>query len=73
MGDAADTQMAIIDLQMKLSFQDELLEELNQVMTQQQHQIMRLETRVERLQSQLETLQAAPQAGELKEPPPPHY
>lgn len=73
MGDAADTQTAIIDLQMKLSFQDELLEELNQVMTQQQHQIMRLETRVERLQSQLETLQATPQAGELKEPPPPHY
>ena len=34
---------AIIDLQTKLSFQDGLLEELNQVVTEQQHQIMRME------------------------------
>jgi len=64
---------AIIDLQTKLSFQDGLLEELNQVVTEQQHQIMRMESALEALRVQVKTLQIDNRSGEAKEPPPPHY
>jgi SlyX protein len=64
---------AIIDLQTKLSFQDGLLEELNQVVTDQQHQIMRMESALEALRVQVKTLQTDNRSGEAKEPPPPHY
>ena len=64
---------AIIDLQTKLSFQDGLLEELNQVVTEQQHQIMRMESALETLRVQVKTLQTYNRSGEAKEPLPPHY
>ena len=64
---------AIIDLQTKLSFQDGLLEELNQVVTEQQHQIMRMESALETLRVQVKTLQTDNLSGEAKEPLPPHY
>ena len=63
----------IIDLQMKLSFQDGLLEELNQVITNQQQQISRLEMAVETLKSQGQNMQTAQMVNEPNEPPPPHY
>ena len=63
----------IIDLQTKLSFQDGLLEELNQVITNQQQQISRLEIAVETLKSQLQNMQTAQMGNEPNEPPPPHY
>ena len=64
---------AIIDLQTKLSFQDDLLEDLNLVVTDQQHHIMRLESALESLRVQVKTLQVDPTSGEATEPPPPHY
>jgi len=64
---------AIIDLQTKLSFQDELLENLNQVVTAQQHHIMRLESALNALRVQVKTLQMDPSSTEATEPPPPHY
>jgi SlyX protein len=64
---------AIIDLQTKLSFQDGLLEDLNQVVTDQQQQIMRLESALDAVRFQVKTLQADNTHGESKEPPPPHY
>ena len=63
----------IVELQMKLSFQDGLLEELNQVVTDQQQQISRLELALERLKSQVQTLHTAQMVSEPNEPPPPHY
>lgn len=68
-----NVENAIIDLQTKLSFQDGLLEELNQVVTEQQHQIMRMESALEALRVQVKTLQTDNRSGEVKEPPPPHY
>jgi len=64
---------AIIDLQTKLSFQDGLLEDLNQVVTDQQQQIMRLESALDAVRVQVKTLQTDNAPGESKEPPPPHY
>lgn len=63
----------IIELQTKLSFQDDLLEGLNQVVTSQQQQIMRLETAFEALKLQVKTLQTDPNQTDVAEPPPPHY
>jgi len=63
----------IIDLQMKLSFQDGLLEELNQVITNQQQQISRLEMAMETLKSQVQNMQTAQMDNEPNELPPPHY
>ena len=68
-----NVENAIIDLQTKLSFQDGLLEELNLVVTDQQHQIMRMESALEVLRVQVKTLQTDNRSGEVKEPPPPHY
>jgi SlyX protein len=63
----------IIDLQTRVAFQDGLLEELNQVLTNQQQQITRLENSMGVMRSQIETMQSAQSEGETIEPPPPHY
>lgn len=62
----------IIDLQTKLSFQDELLEQLNQIITDQQQQISRMEVRFEALKSQVQTMQSTQVVSDANEPPP-HY
>lgn len=62
----------IIELQTKLSFQDGLLEELNQVVTDQQQQISRLELALETLKVQVQTMQTTQLVSESNEPPP-HY
>jgi SlyX protein len=69
----SETDDLIIELQTKLSFQDDLLEGLNQVVTSQQQQIMHLETAFKALKLQVKTLQTDPNQTEVSEPPPPHY
>lgn len=63
----------IIDLQSRMAFQDGLLEHLNQVVTDQQQQIDRLERAIAVLRSQLESLHTTQVMGHNNEPPPPHY
>jgi len=64
----------IIELQMKLSFQDSLLEELNQVIIDQQKQISRIELTLETMKVQMNTMQTGSQqeSGPQYELPP-HY
>jgi SlyX protein len=70
----ANSQEAIIDLQMKLSFQDGLLEDLNQVIIGQQNQIARLELAVETLKVQMSTMQTSTHQGNGQQHEvPPHY
>lgn len=69
----SDVENAIIDLQTKLSFQDDLLDDLNQIVTDQQQQIMRIESTLDALRVQVKTLQTDTTSGEAKESPPPHY
>ena len=69
-----EQEAVIVELQTKLAFQDDLLEDLNKVVTEQQHQIMRMNDAIEILKRQVTSLQAEQQTtGEAKEPPPPHY
>ena len=66
-------QDAIDDLQMKLSFQEELLERLNQVVTDQQKQISNLELALETMKVQVNTMQTISQEPGSQHELPPHY
>lgn len=71
----AEVNEEIVELQTKMSFQDNLLEELNQVIIDQQKQISRIELTLETMKAQMNTMQTDNQQGspgpqyEL----PPHY
>lgn len=72
----ADDTDTLIELQSKLAFQEHTLEELNQVITEQQKQIDRLEQQVLLLRDKCEALedaQSAPQSGAQQQEKPPHY
>ncbi len=66
-------QNAIDELQMKLAFQEDLLEQLNQVVTQQQQQITNLELALETMKVQVNTMQTASQEAGQQHELPPHY
>ena len=63
----------ITELEVKLAFQDDLLEALNQTVAQQQQQIDLLQAQMRQLYQQMKTLQPSGLADEADEPPPPHY
>ena len=66
-------QDAIYELQMKVSFQDDLLEQLNQVVTDQQQQMTRLELALETMKIQVNTMQTATEGTITEHELPPHY
>lgn len=69
-----NTEEAIIELQTKLSFQEDLLESLNQVIIDQQGQIAKLERTIEAIIGQMNTMQTAMQQGNGQSHEiPPHY
>lgn len=68
-----NNEEAIIELQTKLSFQEDLLESLNQVVTDQQGQIAKLEHTVKSMMVQMETMQSAVQGNGQQQEIPPHY
>jgi len=70
---AENVQNDIDDLQMKLAFQDDLLEQLNQVVTNQQQQITNLELALETMKVQVNTMQTASQESGSQHELPPHY
>lgn len=70
---ATEIQNSIDDLQMKLAFQDDLLEHLNQVVTNQQQQITNLELALETMKVQVNTMQTAGQESGPQHELPPHY
>lgn len=68
-----NNEEAIQELQTKLSFQEELLESLNQVIIDQQGQIAKLERTVESMIGQMHSIQSAMQDNSQKQETPPHY
>lgn len=68
-----NNEEAIIELQTKLSFQEDLLESLNQVVTDQQGQIAKLEHTVKSMMVQMESMQSAVQGNGQQQEIPPHY
>ncbi|MEL0027260.1 MAG: SlyX family protein [Perlucidibaca sp.] len=63
----------LTNLEVKVAFQDDLLESLNQVVAQQQRQIDLLQGEIRMLYDQLKSLQPSLIATAVEEPPPPHY
>ncbi|MCU0841756.1 MAG: SlyX family protein [Thiobacillaceae bacterium] len=62
----------LTEIEIKLSYAEDLLDELNRTVFRQQEQIDRLRGQVALLQRQLEDL-APPERRELREEIPPHY
>lgn len=63
----------IVDLQSKLAFQDETINELNEVITDQQNQLDQLREEIRLLGLRIASVAESSSTSEEKEPPPPHY
>lgn len=63
----------IIDLESKLAFQDQTINELNEVITDQQQQLDQLREEIRLLNLRMTSLAEQSNVAEEKEPPPPHY
>ncbi len=68
-----NNEEAILELQTKLSFQEDLLENLNQVIVDQQGQIAKLERTVESMIGQMQSIQSSMQDNGQQQEIPPHY
>jgi SlyX protein len=69
----ANNEEAIVELQTKLAFQEDLLESLNQVIIDQQGQIAKLERTVESMIGQMHNMQSSIQDNGPRQELPPHY
>lgn len=63
----------IAELESQLAFQDNTIQELNDIVTRQQAQIDDLSSAVKLLLNQVKQLNEVVIAPEGDEPPPPHY
>ncbi|NOY63352.1 MAG: SlyX family protein [Gammaproteobacteria bacterium] len=63
----------MIELETKTAFQEETIEQLNQVVTRQQQQIDLLQRQLTALKTQVQNFQPSMIATHLGEAPPPHY
>ncbi|ABR74053.1 SlyX protein [Actinobacillus succinogenes] len=63
----------IAELEMKITFQDNLLEELNLALVQQQFVIDRIQVQLRHLTAKLKDMQPSNIADQAEETPPPHY
>jgi SlyX protein len=63
----------IVELQSRLAFQEDLLQELNGTLVRQQQEIRELRLELEMLRRELRNLSTATGASPEEEPPPPHY
>jgi len=67
------TESRITELEIKLTFLDDTVNQLNQVVYMQQKTIDELQQRMTQLDRQLKDLQEASATGELPHEKPPHY
>lgn len=63
----------IIELETRLSFQEDTIHELNEVVTRQQNQIDVLQEQVSELRKRMQSTQTSNIKDEGEETPPPHY
>jgi len=63
----------IAELEMKLTFQDNLLEELNHALVEQQFVIDKMQVQLRYLAAKLKDIQPSNVASRAEETPPPHY
>lgn len=73
MSEIAALLARIAELESRLSFQDDTVDQLNRVVTDQDVRIARLEMLLRRTREQVEMLLPLMHAAPGEEPPPPHY
>ena len=71
--DISELCQEITELQTKLAFQDDMIEQLNQALISQQAQIYTLEYQMKQVISKVKSLSVSHLASENEETPPPHY
>ncbi|WP_299072155.1 SlyX family protein [uncultured Paraglaciecola sp.] len=63
----------IEQLQMKVAFQEDTIESLNQALIEQQKQMDDLQFQLKQMSSKLSAIEPSNMASEKEEMPPPHY
>ena len=63
----------IAELEMKIAFQEQLLDELNQALVQQQFDMDKIQLQLRYLVDKLKDMQPSNIASQAEETPPPHY
>ena len=63
----------IAELEMKLTFQETIIEELNQALIEQQFLIDKMQVQLRYLVNKLKDVQPSNLATQAEETPPPHY
>lgn len=63
----------LIDLQTRMAFQDDAIQELNATVARQQNQIAELLTAFKELRQQVKNMPPSQVASAAEETPPPHY
>lgn len=66
-------EQRLAELEMKLTFQDNLLEELNQALVEQQFIIDKMQLQLRYMAEKLKDMQPSNIASRAEETPPPHY
>jgi SlyX protein len=69
----AELVARVVELEMRLAFQDQTLSELNTVVTDQARRLNELESRLQRTVQDLGTVRGLLYSDPSTEPPPPHY
>jgi SlyX protein len=65
-------EQRVIELEIKTAYQEDLLQELNKIIAQQQHQILLLEKTCCALHERMNSFRIE-NSDEVIDPPPPHY
>lgn len=63
----------VVELEMRVAFQDDTMQRLNAVITDQNLRLEQLERRLELMLTDLKSLRGLLYADPAQEPPPPHY
>jgi len=63
----------VVDLQMKVAFQEDLIQKLDDALAEQQQQILQLKKQFSSVFSELRQVQNVLSDFDPPEPPPPHY
>ncbi|SIO17529.1 SlyX family protein [Salinivibrio sp. ES.052] len=66
-------QQQIDDLEYKIAFQEDTIDQLNSALTQQQGDIERMTAQIQYLVSKLKNIEPENIASQAEETPPPHY
>lgn len=73
MSDVNDLTGRLEALEIRVAYQDQTIEDLNDTITAQWQELERLKRMIQRLEDQVREAEASAGGPNLPEPPPPHY